>query len=132
MGRRVTKDIHAFLHLTVPSGLRSSQSLLRVIKLYDHKIPDHKRSTTAPSSRKGARSLIEQSSRKLFFYRNVEAFCKIIKRLLRRTYCLGEDVSCYLGEGVACFLRYRIDFLHDFITKFHFDTPGELAGIEAG
>jgi hypothetical protein len=87
---------------------------------------------TAPSSRKEAKSLIEQPSRKLFFYRNVDAFCKIITLLLWRTYCLGEDVSCYLGEGVACFLRYRIDFLHDFITKFHFDTSGELAGIKTG
>ena len=86
----------------------------------------------ASPSRKEARLLIERPSRKLIYYRNVNAFCKVITRLVWRAYCLVEDVSCYLGEGVACFLRYRIDFLHDFITKFYFDAPGELAGIETG
>jgi len=124
-------------------GLRRPQSLLRVIKLYDHKaiwqkIYDHKRSLIAPSSSKEARLPIKRLSRKLFSIEVWMRFAKISRAcydalsLLCCTYCLGEDVSCYFGEGVACLLRYRIDFLHDFITKLHFNRPRELAGIEAG
>jgi len=65
-------------------------------------------------------------------FAKISRACYDALSLLCCTYCLGEDVSCYFGEGVACLLRYRIDFLHDFITKYYFDAPGELAGIETG
>ena len=58
-------------------------------------------------------------------------FAKLSRACYEALTALERMFICYLGKGAACFLLYRIDFLHDFITKFDFDTLRELARVEA-